>query len=104
MARHRREGTTKTTGIDVGRGAGGVSGRLVVPLDELGDAFTKRCLRVVAEQLARLADVGASARDITRLFWQDINNSLATGVLLDQPDEVVEPRRPPVPEVVDLVA
>ena len=40
----------KTTG-GMGRRAVGVSRALVVvPLDELGDAFTKRCLRIVAEQ------------------------------------------------------
>ena len=76
---------------------------LSVPLDGSSDTFFKRYTGFVAEQMLRLADIGARVGHIAGLIRQDLDIRHLTRVFLDQIDKLFERRATALAEIENLV-
>jgi len=64
---------------------------LLVPIDELADAFLYPDARPEPEDTARVREIGIGQPDVPRLIGMPLDASLPTQRRRDQGDEAIEP-------------
>mmetsp|Transcript_21673 Transcript_21673/g.46918 ORF Transcript_21673/g.46918 Transcript_21673/m.46918 type:complete len:217 (-) Transcript_21673:1059-1709(-) len=77
--------------------------RFLVPFGRLLNALFEGVLALVSQQSLRLAHIGTRVGDISRLIGQDLDNGLASHMLLHQTDKLFERRSTAFSQVEDFV-